>query len=90
MNHMLHRYEKVYIASCPVNPLTENVFSSEWLKLMGDDVVHGPTGASNIFQDDDGFLREESRPNLGCKEVRDGGLIDWTTGTGEEGLLQGL
>ena len=60
----------------------------EWFKLMGDDVVHGPIGVSNIFQDDDGFLREESRPNLGCKEVRDGGLIDWTTG--EEGILQGL
>jgi predicted alpha/beta-fold hydrolase len=60
----------------------------EWFKLMGDDVVHGPNQASSIFQDDDGFFRERSRPGLGCKELVDGGLIDWTTG--EVGILQGL
>jgi len=60
----------------------------EWFKLMGDDVLHEPTGASAIIEDRDGFLREEGRPHLGIRMVEDGGLIDWTTG--EAGILQGL
>jgi uncharacterized protein len=60
----------------------------EWFKLTGDDMVHGATEESNVFQDNDGFLREGSRPNLGCKELQDGGVLDWTTG--EVGILQGL
>ncbi|KAF8636529.1 hypothetical protein AX17_003342 [Amanita inopinata Kibby_2008] len=61
----------------------------EWLKLVGDemlyDAVHvGPT----IYQDQDGFLREEGKPHLGCRELGDGGLINWSTA--EEGILQGL
>ena len=60
----------------------------EWFKLMGDEVLHDPTGASTVKEDDDGFLREEGRPHLGIREVGGGGLIDWTTG--EAGMLQGL
>ncbi|KAF8628399.1 hypothetical protein AX15_003923 [Amanita polypyramis BW_CC] len=60
----------------------------EWFKLIGNDVLHAENQASYVFKDGDGFLREEDRPNLGCKEVKDGGLIDWTAG--EPGLLQGL
>lgn len=60
----------------------------EWFKLTGDDVVHGANEASNIYQDNNGFFREGSRPNLGCKELQDGGVLDWTTGG--VGILQGL
>ncbi|KAK2466937.1 hypothetical protein APHAL10511_001195 [Amanita phalloides] len=31
----------------------------EWCRLTGDDIIHAPNGASSIFQDRDGFLREE-------------------------------
>jgi predicted alpha/beta-fold hydrolase len=60
----------------------------EWFKLTGDDMIHGANKASDIFQDSDGYLKERSRTDLGCKELRDGGLIDWTTV--EMGTLQGL
>ena len=60
----------------------------EWFKLIGDDVLHAANQGNKIYKDGDGFLREENKPNLGCKEVKDGGLIDWTTGEPE--LLQGL
>ena len=60
----------------------------EWFKLMGDDMIHGENKASEIFQDGDGFVKERSRPDLGCKELRDGGLIDWSTV--EMGTLQDL
>jgi predicted alpha/beta-fold hydrolase len=42
----------------------------DWLKLMGDDVVHDPTPRGNkIFIDNEGWLREEGREDLGCREV---------------------
>lgn len=61
----------------------------EWLKLMGDDFVHGsnPKGPS-LYVDEGGYLKEEGRPLLGCKEIEGGGIIDGNGG--EEGMLQGL
>jgi len=41
----------------------------EWLKLVIDDIVHEPRVYPSIYVDGDGFLREEGRPSLGCKEV---------------------
>ncbi|KIL69730.1 hypothetical protein M378DRAFT_156964 [Amanita muscaria Koide BX008] len=60
----------------------------EWFKLMGEDVLHEPTPASTIIIDQEGFLREEERPHLGCRELEDEVLVDWTTN--EAGMLQGL
>lgn len=61
----------------------------EWLKLVGDDVVHSPKPKGlPMFTDEDGFLREEGRPELGVKIIEGGGVID---GNGAEvGVLQGL
>jgi len=59
----------------------------EWLKLMGDDVVHNPIAkGGRIFKDSDGWLREEGQSRLGCKEIGD--IIEGSTG--ELNILQGL
>lgn len=59
----------------------------EWLRLMGDDAVHSPRGR-NVFVDEEGWLREEGQPHLGCLELFEEGVID---GTGSDpGVLQGL
>jgi len=61
----------------------------EWLKVMGEDVVHEPKRrGSPIYIDEEGFMREKGREHLGCKEIEGGGLIDGNGG--EEGILQGL
>ncbi|RDB21060.1 hypothetical protein Hypma_011583 [Hypsizygus marmoreus] len=60
----------------------------EWLKLVGEDLVPRPQSSAKLFIDEDGFLREEGRPNLGCREMEGGGVIDGNGG--EEGMLQGL
>jgi len=59
----------------------------EWLRLMGDDAVHNPRGRK-VFVDEEGWLREEGQPHLGCLELFEEGVID---GTGTDpGVLQGL
>ena len=60
----------------------------EWLKLVIDDIVHEPKVYPSMYVDGDGFLREEGRPSLGCKEVPGGRIVDGNGG--EEGMLQGL
>lgn len=61
----------------------------EWLKLMGDDVVHGPLPRGMpIFLDDEGWLREEGQSHLGCRVISEDGIIDGSGG--EAGILQGL
>jgi hypothetical protein len=60
----------------------------EWLKLVGDDLVHRPRNAAPLYFDDQEFLRERGRPLLGCKEVSGGRVIDGSRG--EVGTLQGL
>lgn len=60
----------------------------EWLKLMGDDVVHNPIAkGGRIFKNNDGWLREEGQSRLGCKEIED---IIIEGNTGEPNILQGL
>ena len=60
----------------------------EWLKVMGEEVVHEPKQrGSSIYVDEEGFLREKGREHLGCKPIEGGGLIDGNSG---EGVLQGL
>jgi len=61
----------------------------EWLELVGEDIVHdNTTTGRRIYVDEDGFLKEEGRDHLGCKEIQGPGIIDGNEG--EEGLLQGL
>lgn len=61
----------------------------EWLKLMGDDVVHDTTRrGGKIFIDNEGWLREEGQDHLGCRELSKEGIIDGNAG--EAGILQGL
>ncbi|KAF8163282.1 AB-hydrolase YheT [Crassisporium funariophilum] len=61
----------------------------EWLKLVGQDMVHDPKPKGRpISVGDDGFLREEGREILGCKLIEGGGIIDGNGG--EDGILQGL
>lgn len=61
----------------------------EWLKLMGQDLVYDPTPKGlPLFTDEDGFLREEGREELGVKFAEDGGIIDGNSG--EDGMRQGL
>lgn len=61
----------------------------DWLKLMGDDVVHNSTPRGNkIFIDNAGWLREEGREHLGCRELFEEGDIEGNNN--EAGTLQGL
>ncbi|KAJ3517143.1 hypothetical protein NLJ89_g687 [Agrocybe chaxingu] len=61
----------------------------EWLKLVGDDMVHEPrTKCLPLYVDEDGFLKEKGREKLGCKVVESGGMIDGNGG--EDGMIQGL
>ncbi|KAG6818136.1 hypothetical protein H0H87_000041 [Tephrocybe sp. NHM501043] len=60
----------------------------EWLKLTAEDIAHIEGQAGRLSIDEDGWLREDSSPELGCKEIEGGGLFDGNGG--EEGMLQGL
>lgn len=59
----------------------------EWLKTMGDEVVHGDRTLPAIIEVD-GYLREEGKDHLGCKVVEGGGHVVGVEGEG--GLLAGL
>ena len=59
----------------------------EWLKLVGEDIVH-PANTRPDLCEDDGFLKEVGREHLGCMVVEGGGLVVGVEG--ESGLLQGL
>lgn len=59
----------------------------EWLKTMGEDVVHEDRLLPAI-REVDGYLREEGRDHLGCKVVEGGGHVIGVEGEG--GLLAGL
>jgi predicted alpha/beta-fold hydrolase len=61
----------------------------EWLQLAGEDVIYdGNTKGPPLYVHENGFLKEEGRDELGCKEIEGGGIIDGSAG--EEGMLQGL
>lgn len=62
----------------------------EWMKLVGEDIIHDPIPKGRpIFTDDDGFLRELGRDHyLGVKVIEGGGVIDGNGG--EVGTIQGL
>ena len=61
----------------------------EWLKVMAEEVVYEPKQRGQlIYVDEEGFLRDKGREQLGCKQIEGGGLIDGNTG--EPGILQGL
>ena len=60
----------------------------EWLTLVIDDIVQERRVYPSLYVDGEGFLREEGRPSLGCKEVPGGGMIN--ANGGEDGMLQGL
>ncbi|KDR70330.1 hypothetical protein GALMADRAFT_76125 [Galerina marginata CBS 339.88] len=59
----------------------------EWLKFMGDDILHEKTPRClDTWVDEDGFLRGRSRPRLGCKVIRGSYVIDGNAG--EDGMVQ--
>jgi hypothetical protein len=61
----------------------------EWFKLVGEDLVHEATSSHlPLYVDEDGYLKEEGRLLLGCKEVGGSGVTD--TNEGEVGMLQGF
>ncbi|KAG5353932.1 hypothetical protein C0989_011420 [Termitomyces sp. Mn162] len=61
----------------------------EWLKLTGEDIVHRTKEPTRrLYIDDEGWLREEGTPLLGCKKVEGGGMFNGNGG--EKGMLQGL
>ncbi|RXW24113.1 hypothetical protein EST38_g1711 [Candolleomyces aberdarensis] len=61
----------------------------EWLKLMGEDLAPSADSsrAPKLFVDEEGWLREEGRPHLGCKELSET-VVEGNSG--EAGILQGL
>jgi len=61
----------------------------EWFKLTGEEIaiLKGRT-YPRLFKDEDGFIREEGRPHLGCKEIPGGGVVSGNHG--DSGTLQGL
>ncbi|PPQ78077.1 hypothetical protein CVT25_015611 [Psilocybe cyanescens] len=62
----------------------------EWLKLVGEEIVHDPTPRGGlIYTDADGFLREKGKGHLGCKEIEGAGAL-FDGNSGEDGVLQGL
>lgn len=62
----------------------------EWLKLMGEDIVtEQESKAPRLFVDEEGWLREEGKPHLGSKEIKDKANVHDGNG-GEDGILQGL
>jgi len=61
----------------------------EWLKIMGQDVVHGTKRRGTVtYVDEEGFIREKGKEHLGCRKIEGGGLTDGYGG--EDGTLQGL
>ncbi|KAG6911510.1 hypothetical protein DXG01_014584 [Tephrocybe rancida] len=60
----------------------------EWLKLTAEDIVYNKHSKRPLTIDEEGWLREEGSPLLGCKETEGGGLFDGNGG--EDGMLQGL
>ncbi|KAJ7170746.1 AB-hydrolase YheT [Mycena crocata] len=59
----------------------------EWMELVGKELLCDPVEIS-LSTDDSGYLRDSHWPNLGCKEVPGGGLIDGNRPESE--LFQGL
>jgi predicted alpha/beta-fold hydrolase len=60
----------------------------EWLELVGEYLIPEMEKPAPLYVDEDGFIKEEGRPILGCKEIEGGGVIDGNGG--EAGMLQGL
>jgi predicted alpha/beta-fold hydrolase len=61
----------------------------EWMKLTGQEILpHTSPNRAAIKVDEDGYLREEGRPHLGCKPLPGSGVI--YRGEGGEGMVQGL
>jgi hypothetical protein len=60
----------------------------EWLRLTAEDVVHDLTNRPQVYVDQEGFYREVGRNGMGCKYIRDGGVVNGNRG--EKGLLHGL
>lgn len=61
----------------------------EWFKVVGDDLVYDSVYKGlPMFTDEEGFLREEGRPELGIKVIEENSIIDGNGG--EVGTLQGL
>ncbi len=60
----------------------------EWLKAMGDDAVILEERKVIKIIEVDGFLMEEGRDDIGCKEIQGGGHVVGVEGEG--GLLAGL
>lgn len=61
----------------------------EWLHLMGSGVTHDLTRlGSPLYVDHDGYIKEEGKAELGCKETGEGCLIDGNRRESE--LFQGL
>ncbi|KAI0798050.1 AB-hydrolase YheT [Abortiporus biennis] len=59
----------------------------EWMRAVGRDFVPD-TGKTKPINEVDGFLKEEGRDDIGCKEVEHGEHIIGVEG--EEGMLAGL
>ncbi|KAG6832398.1 hypothetical protein H0H92_002666 [Tricholoma furcatifolium] len=61
----------------------------EWLKLTGEDIVRDTKKFTRkLYEDEEGWLREEGTPLLGCKTIEGGGVFNGNGG--EAGMLQGL
>ncbi|KAJ7019908.1 AB-hydrolase YheT [Mycena alexandri] len=59
----------------------------EWMTVFGKDLVRDPIEVPS-FTDESGYLRESQWPNLGCKVVPGGGIINGNRP--ESQLFQGL
>lgn len=63
----------------------------EWLKLVGDDLVSKPRSrGSSLFTCEDGFLREQKYPHLGCRAVKVKASLLINGNTGEQNVFEGL
>lgn len=61
----------------------------EWLKLMGERVVHKQQPSPKLYVDEEGWICEEGRDHIRCKEIED--KRHQVNGNGgETGILQGL
>ncbi|KAJ6615184.1 AB-hydrolase YheT [Mycena sp. CBHHK59/15] len=60
----------------------------EWLRLTAEDLVHDWVNQRQVYVDQDGFFREVQRNGMGCRHIRDGGVVDGNRG--QKGMLHGL
>ncbi|KAJ7839133.1 Alpha/Beta hydrolase protein [Mycena olivaceomarginata] len=60
----------------------------EWLRMTVEDIAHELGNRHPVYVDEAGFFRETGQDGMGCKYIRDGGVLNGNLGP--KGLMQEL